>query len=391
MIVSVIKSVAGFVEFSVKGEFPERFLNQLAAHRIPFWDIDRQGRRLKLCVLLRDYKKLHKIKGKNRIITRVLERKGLPFILKRYRLRWGAVIGFALYLGLLFYMSSFIWNINVVGNETVSKAQVLEVCKKLGLYEGVKTSKLDPENLRTRLALEIEGIAWASVNIEGATATVNISESIVTEENDRSACNLLAARDGIIERLEVTEGTIKVKVGQTVKAGDLLVSGITEYKDGSSSFGRSSGKVYATTDRTLSYLATFVQSETVYIGEPKTRTVLSFFGVNVPLYFGTLKGEFQKEVIEKRPDYRGAYLPIKLTTATFKQVDTKGFLINESVAKELAQQKLNELEEVELKNSEILSKEVQFEVLEKGVLITGHYRLRENIAERDLLLIYSQK
>ena len=391
MVVYIIKFLSGFVEFSVSGDFPERFLNQLVAHRVPFWDIQRKGGRLTLKVLLRDYKKLHKIKGKNRIKTKVVKRYGLPFKLRKYRLRVGFALGFVLYFAMLFYMSSFVWNINVVGNERIPTAEVLSACAELGLLEGTRISSVDSEDFRTRLALALPDIAWASVNIEGSTATVNISESLSTEKTDKTPCNLVASNDGIIERLEVTEGTVAVKVGQTVKAGDLLVSGVTEYKDGSSKFGRSSGKVFARTERTITYMATFVQSEQICVGEPKSRTVLSFFGIDIPLYLGSLKGNFERTVEVKRWDWNGAYLPITLTTAEFVPVDTRAFLIDEAVARELATVKLKEIEESELSAAEILSKNVEYKVLEKGVEISATYSLRENIAEQDLLLILTEK
>jgi hypothetical protein len=48
------------------------------------------------------------------------------------------------------------------------------------------------------------------------------------------------------------------------------------------------------------------------------------------------------------------------------------------------------LEQQELSGAEILSKNVEFRVLEKGVEVKATYSLRENIAERDLLLILTQ-
>ena len=391
MVINAIKYLSGFVEFSVSGDFPERFLNQLAANRVTFWDIRRQDKKLFLKILLKDYKKLHKIKGKNRITTRVVSRHGLPFTFRKYRLRVGFAAGFLLYFAILFYMQSFVWNINIVGNERISSDEIISVCRELGLKEGTPLRTVNSEALRTRLALKLPDIAWASVNIEGATATVNISESLPTEKSDKSPCNLVAARDGIIERLEVAEGTVVCKVGQTVKAGDLLVSGITDYKDGTSKFGRSSGKVYAKTERTLSYLATFVQSQKVYLGEPQNRRVLSFFGTDIPLYLGSLKGNFERNVTVRRCEWNGAYLPITLTEAAFYRVDSKAFLIDEAIARELALQKLSELEEQELMDAEILSKNVEFKVVEKGVEISATYTLIENISKRDLLLILTQE
>lgn len=388
MVIKALRFLSGYVEFSVKGDYPERFLNQLAAYRIPFWNIGRSADGLTLSVLLKDYKKLHKVKGKNRIVTRVSKRHGMPFCLKRHRLRTGLIVGAVLYLAVLFYMSGFVWNIKVEGIENLGEKQVLSVCRELGLYEGAKIKSIDAESFRVKLALKLPNIAWASVNIEGSTATVNISESIDTVKTDQTPCNLVAKRDGVIEAIEVNQGTTKVKLGQTVKSGDLLVSGVTEYKDGSFSFGRSSGKIMARTTRTLSYLATFKQTEEIYVEEPKVRSVLSIFGLEIPLYFGSLKGNYERETKEHKITYNGAYLPVKITTATFRQVDIRAYLIDEETARQIAVTKLEELERQELKNAEILSKNVEFFVSERGVEVVAQYSCRENIAECDFLLIY---
>lgn len=391
MIVPFLKYAGGFVKFRVTGDFPERFLNQLAANRVPFWDIGRSKEGITLSVRVTDYKKLRKIRGKNRIRTKVLERKGLPFTLKKYRLRVGFFAGLVLFFASLWFLSGFIWNVNVTGNSTLSEKEIIAACEELGLYEGCRASSLDPKSLRTRLALKLDNIAWASVNIEGTTATVNISESLDTEKSDNAPCNLVAKTDGIIKRLEVTEGTIVTTVGQTVKAGDMLVSGVTEYKDGNTSLGPSSGKIYAETGRTISYLATFVQTEKVYVGDPETRSVLTVFGLDIPLYLGSLKGNFETTTEVEKFGTDGAFLPLRLTETTFKRVDVRAFEISEEVAKELALSKLAEMEQTELEGAEILSKNVTTEVSEKGVRITAEYTLLENIAERDLLLILTEK
>lgn len=391
MIISLLRYILGYVRFQVIGEFPERLFNQLAANGVAVWEMRRSGGSITACIKLRDYMKIRTYRGKNRVRTRVTGRYGLPFFLKKYRLRAGFAAGLVIYAVSLAVLSSFIWNIEVCGNTTLSSKDILSACSELGLYEGARISDLDAELLRTRLALKFEDIAWASVNIEGVKATVNISESIGDKNEAQKPCNLVAARDGIITALEVTEGSIAVKLGQTVAAGELLVSGITEYKDGTSSFGPSSGKVYAETSRTLSCLASFVQTETVYVGDPIKRSVLSVFGLDIPLYFGTLKGNFETDTDVHRIEHNSMYLPVILTQTTFKRTDIRAFEINETEAKALAEKMLTELEMEELKDVEILSKNVTFEVTGKGVRITGEYSCRENIAEQDLLLIYEEK
>ena len=391
MLIAFIRYLLGYVVFSITGDFPERLLNQLAVAGVSVWKIKRLNNKIIACISVKDYLDLHRLKGKNRVRTKVLKRCGLPLFLKRYRLRVGFAIGISLYFISLFWLSSYIWNIEVVGAEKLSSDEVLSVCKTLGLYEGASRRSIDPEVLRTRLALKLDKIAWASVNIEGVKATVNISEAIETEKNTAEPCNLIAIRDGVITGIEVTTGSVSIALGQTVSAGDLLVSGITEYKNGTASLGTSSGKVFAQTNRTLTFLATYTQTEAYYTAPPSTRRVLSFFGIDIPLFLGSMKGNFETTSANHRFESNSMYLPITVTEKTYFPTDIRAFEIDALTAKELAIEKLNELEKSELKNAEILSKTVSFEVTEKGVLATAEYVCRENIAQRDLLLIYEGK
>lgn len=388
--IKLLRYLLGYVRFKVTGDFPERLFNQLAANRVSVWDMGRENGCLTACVSTRNYLKMRQYRGKNRVRTKVLSRYGLLFVLKRYRLRFGFAAGLVIYFVLLFWLSGFVWNIEVVGNVNLTEREILSACKTLGLSEGVRRSSIDQELFRTRLALNLPNIAWASVNLEGVKATVNISESIKTEKTDPSACNLIAKTDGVITALRVDEGSIKVKLGQTVTAGQMLVSGITEYKDGTASIGRSKGEIYAKTTRKLTYLATFVQTEKIYIGEPKTKRVISFFGMKIPFYLGDIKGQYETTSEQKVFKSNNMYLPIKLYETVFYKTDIRAYEINEDEAKTLCLTMMEKLKSEEFKNAEILDRKDTFTVTEKGVKMESEFTLNENIAEKELLLIYPE-
>lgn len=391
MLIRFLRFLLGYVRFSVGGEFPERFLNQLAVGGVSVWGMRRRQDKLEAYVTVRDYLKFHRLKSKNRIVTKVLERYGLPFFVKRYRLRVGFGVGVAFFVAILFILSGFIWNIEVVGNKTLTQAEVLAALEELGLSEGVRRSALDQELLRTRLALKFDNIAWASVNIEGVKATVNISESKPPKKETLEPCNLVAELDGVITAIEVTEGTVKTAVGKTVKKGDLLVSGITEYKDGAYRFGVSSGKIFAETNRELTCFIPFEQTVTLRVGDPEARRCITFFGLNVPLYLGSVKEPYEVEAEHHRFEQNGMYLPITVTEAVFYKTETVKITLSEAEAKKMAEASLTELEKTELKNAEILEKSVDFEVTHTGVRIISKYNCRQNIAKTDLLLILEEK
>ena len=182
-----------------------------------------------------------------------------------------------------------------------------------------------------------------------------------------------------------------MKVGQTVAAGDVLVSGITEYKDGSTFVGRSSGKIYASTEHTISRSAPLEREVTVGTGRVKTRRVLSFFGIDIPLYLGSLDGEYVASKNVKRFESNGMYIPVMLTETTFCEVEKKTVTVDRETARQMALEMLAAEEGEQLKNAEILSREVSFTETDGGVTAVAKYSCTENIANVDLLLIYEEK
>ncbi len=387
MIVESVRYCLGYVRFAIKGEFPERLLNQLALGGVSVWGIRRQGKLLSACILKKDYLKIRSCRQKNRVTTRVQKRYGLPFKARRYRFRIGFAAGLLLYVSVLFLMSQFVWNIKIVGNEGLSEKEILSACEEIGLTEGTFIKGLNTEQLRTELALKMPEIAWASVNIEGVKATVNVSENIGNKNPEKPPCNLIAECDGVVTALEVTSGTIVAKIGQTVKKGDLLVSGVTEYKNGTYFFGVSAGQVKAETVREAEILVPFSQTETVLAGQPKKRRVLTVFGLNIPLYLGSVKGDYETETECKFYSDSQAYLPIYLTETTFQPTAERKLILTEAQAREQALVELKEKEENEFKEKEIISKETEFSVSDDGVKLKVTYKCRENIAKQDLLLI----
>ena len=387
MIVELLKNVLGYVRFSIRGDFPERLLNQLALSGVSVWGIERHGSEISACILKKNYLKIRQYRMKNKVYTKVLSRHGLPFKAYRYRFRVGFAAGLLIYFAALVFLSSFVWNIRVVGIEKLTEAEVLTACSKLGLYEGRLKKEIDAENLRTRLALELPEISWASVNLEGVRATVNISEISALKNPPIEDCNLIAERDGIITKFEVTSGTITVKLGQTVKKGDLLVSGITEYKDGTYKFGPSQGEVIAETVHEMRVFVPFTQQKTVRIGKPLKKRVISVFGVSVPLYLGSVEGPFETESIETRYENSEMYLPLKLTETVFYKTAVEEFTVTSAEAETIALAELESREAEDFKNAEILSRGIEVVPSEDGITLKVFYKLRENIAKKDLLLI----
>ena len=96
--------------------------------------------------------------------------------------------------------------------------------EKYGVREGALKSALDLKEIERNLLLEIEELKWAGVSLEGAYMNIQIVERLMEPPADESM-DLFAAKDGLVMDILVLAGQAAVEPGDTVKKGDLLISG----------------------------------------------------------------------------------------------------------------------------------------------------------------------
>ena len=72
---------------------------------------------------------------------------GIPFIIHRYRRRWGLAVGAIFLVLCLSLLSTRIWLIDVSGNSTVTDEEIIECVKEAGLFIGSRKAKLNPPQI----------------------------------------------------------------------------------------------------------------------------------------------------------------------------------------------------------------------------------------------------
>ena len=139
--------------------------------------------------------------------------------------------GLILFLFIIYGLSSFVWTVEVEGAEEINPQKVLSELESLGVQAGVLKSDIDSLWIENQLIIRIPELSWASLEIRGSKAVLRVRESVlppVLIDRD-TPCNVVAAKDGIIDKMIVLDGQAMVSEGQTVKKGQLLISGIIEH------------------------------------------------------------------------------------------------------------------------------------------------------------------
>ncbi len=251
MIIRLIGFLRGSVLLLVHGQFVERFIN-LCLHRgIFLWDIRKNNEtdtRLKMSV--RAFKSLRPIARKTHTRVKILEKHGLPIWLAKCKRRTGFLIGILAAAIFFFVASLFVWTVEIAPTERTDESEIRYVLSELGVRPGALKSRIAPREIKDKALLKLDGLSWLWVDVRGVRVEVRLLEKRPAPEIlSTDACDIVAARDGIICEIIATEGQTKVQVGDTVLRKQLLISAVfTSEREGvPARYTHASGQVFART------------------------------------------------------------------------------------------------------------------------------------------------
>ncbi len=363
----------GSVLIECEGGYPETFLNVAAENAIPLWDIRRCDSSLWCRTHAAHYIRLRAVSRRACVRMRVRGKFGLPFHWHRLGLRSGLFAGVILFVLLLQLLSSRIWVVRIQGNDTISEEDIRAVVEPFGVCEGGSFKGVDIADLRLTALQQLPNLTWLTVNQSGSIATVEIKErSPVDPLAGNVPTNLIALRDGVIVSIDTATGQPMVRVGDAVRRGDLLISGVTDSKVGPQ-LKKAAGSVVARVTHTLQVTVPYEESVTVpthTVSRPK----LNLFGFSIPLYTNSTLSGSPTENTERYPLIaNGVPLPIGMDVTQFTYTTTDTLTRTPQQALDEAK-KLLLLQEQELQETlTIENRTEQVKELADSVTITATY------------------
>ncbi|AWZ48788.1 sporulation protein YqfD [Clostridiaceae bacterium 14S0207] len=219
----------GKIKVEITTIMPERFVNILCNEGIVLEEIK------KISIVNYTFKispnelsRINELAEEHKVRVRILDSAGMYKFKNKFFKRKAFFIGMALFIVLIYYLSNYIWVINIKTENYVSPYEIRTYLKTLGIKPGIKKEKLDIFKLENNIQEENNNVVWVRARIQGTKLGIEISErqNPPKIEEDNSPCDLVAKKDGIIERVYTKSGTAIVEEGQIVKKGDVLVRGI---------------------------------------------------------------------------------------------------------------------------------------------------------------------
>ncbi len=386
LFIRILNYLRGCLVITIGGGFPERFVNICVRRGIRLWDVSSEGGVFTCRIAARDFCLLRDIARITGARPRIAERRGLPFVLRRYRRRTvPTIVGIALFIFILYLTSTRVMNVDIVGNERVPEELLREQLKECGVRIGADAGKIEPDEVRNEMIMKNDELAWVGVNVRGSRVYIEIAERLDSESVPHitdEECSLVAAKDGVIARLEVKQGQTMVKKGDGVRAGDVLVSGVMDSVYGGYRLVHAYGDVFASTEYSASREYPLNYTEKVYTGNEKKLYAVKLFGREFDLYTAAMEPDsFDEERQEKMftvpkigAEFGGARKIFREYTLEEKR----------RTAREAVETGVAELTpEVEKKipeNAEIINKTNDHNILGDSVEVTVTYECLENIA-----------
>ena len=389
----LLNYILGYVNIVVEGYFIEKFINICTKQKILLWNLKRDKSTIMYAnAPIKDFKRICEIAKKTKCKIKINSKRGLPFIFNKYKKRKMFAIGVLTIFVLIFVLSRFIWNIEIIGNEKISSEHIMQIAEENGLKIGGIKSRVDPKNIINSLRTQREDLAWVGIDIKGTNVLINIVESTARPEiiDEEEFCNIVATKDAIITKVSAQNGTPVVKEGTMVRKGDVLIKGEFEGKYTGIRYVHATGSVYGRT--------WYKQREKVYFNQQKKELTgrsenkysvnINNFKINFNKGVSKFKNYDTIETIKKIKLFSDFYLPINIVKITNQEIDLQDITYSEEEVKEIgierAKLQLNKkVENIEtIENIQINSKKTQ-----EYVEVEVTYEVIEDIGTKEKIKI----
>ena len=393
MLIKIIFNyIIGYIRISIEGYYIERFINICRNEKITIWNLKRDKNvKLELNIGIKDLKRVAKIAKQTKCKMKIIRKKGLPFIFNKYKKRKLFFVFLIVIIIILAISSNFIWNIQIIEEDKQNIENLYQDVIDSGLAIGTMKSKINTKDIINKVRLKRDDIAWIGIELKGTNAIVRTVKATAKPDivNDEDYCNIVSDKQGIITKISAQNGTIAVKVGDTVNVGTTLINGWMEGKYTGIRYVHAKGEIQAKVWHTKSKKIPYNTTERTETGNIENKYQIKINNFEINLSKRLSKFKIYDTIVEenKFKIFSDFYLPISLIKTTNKEVkeEQKKYEIEE--AKNLGIQQLQDELDNEIENKEkIVNKIINTYEKEDGIEVYVTYEVLEDIGTNEKIV-----
>ncbi len=386
MIVNLLRWLFGYYDISVEGKFTERFINLASRKGVNLWKLRNTDGCICCCVRRNESDIIQSAAEKSQNNIHIVKEHGLPFVLGKYKHRSGLIAGAVLFVIFCKIMSCFIWSINYQLPETINAYEMQSLLEEYGFHEGAYSKSLNVSEITDKVSLRDNRISWMTINIIGSCAEVRVSPDTSQKVNKRDisrTSNMMSAADGTVTRIKVKNGTAKIAVGDGIKKGQLLVSGVMEYNDGTTVIVDSNAQVFAKTARSTEIKISKNIELPVFSDNTAVKNELVFFGIKLPFSLqDTPDTRYIKTTESQQLTFLESRLPFYVNSEILREYTKKPVVLDRQQAETILNNKLALYEVFMLGSTNqgtVLNRKISLKETGDSYILKADYELEEDV------------
>ena len=387
----LLSYILGYVNIEVEGYFIERFINICNSKKIFLWNMKRKHSTIiRVNIGIRDFKRIKKIAKKTKCRVKIQKKRGIPFILHKYKKRKIFAIFFILLIIAVITLSNFVWNIEVIGNNKISAEEIIKDLADDNFKVGTSKTNLNIKNIIDKIRLKRSDLAWIGIDIKGTNAIVKIVEADLKPDiiKEEEYCNIVATKDAMIVKINAQNGTAVVKEGDIVTKGTVLIQGWLEGQFTGIRYVHANGEVQAKVWYYQKISVPLKQTKKIKTGKEENKYSVRINNFEINLAKGVPK--FQNydtiETSKKLKLFSDFYLPIEIHQKTYQEYEEQEITYSIEEAKELGIAQADESLKEQIEGKQVTNKKINAEQIGANIEVEVIYEVLESIGTKEKIV-----
>lgn len=391
--VGILYRIFGNLTLKCEGGFTGQFLNMCRGGGVNFRNARCKEDCLYIDVTPAEIYAVRHAARESGMKVKIISRSGLVFPFRRYRKRTGMAVGLVLFMLVLYHLSGFVWNVELVGESRYySDEDIYSALEKNGISIGEPLKNIEADRTENSILTELTDLKRLAISVDATTVTVEIADkselNTLPETETGYPCDIVSTCDAQIISVVPYAGEALVRPGDTVRKGQILVSGMFEDSVGRTYLTESKAEIIGqiTLEKTFEISALNEKMEPT--GQKTEKTSINFFGLRIKFYSDSgnrypkcdiIKQNRQLTLFDKK-------LPISIETVTESELTVDERMLTED---ELEKKVLDHLKAFEEENIEgvIVSRRVELDTAENKCFIRASYVINCEIGQKKRIYI----
>ena len=306
--------------FHICGLNQEKLLNELCK-KFTLTDIDRHTKNSTSfkCSYF-EHAKIEKTLKNSGVKIESVVHEGIAYKLSKIFTSYGLVAAIVVFVVLFALQNQYILQYDVIGQDKLSQLEIVDFVKE---RFSAKKSEIDTKQVETCLLDNFSGLSFASCIIKGQTLVINIKEKLLPQEMYGQFAPLVAQKDGKITQISLISGTLRVKVGDIVQKGDVLVEPYTIDTSGQLKKVEAKAQILAEVynEGSVDHYETFIEVNRT--GKTAVQDDIRLFGLSIYTFKEDMNFKMYEVEFEDIDLSKNFFLPFKMRKTTYFELEER--------------------------------------------------------------------